>query len=104
MIADVVLLGLEDGDRTEALVRMGKRVIAIDLNPLSRTARAATVTIVDNVVRAFPLLVKYAREMKNLSREELEGVVARYDNRAVLASALRFMAQRLMELSRQLAQ
>ncbi|NIM45309.1 MAG: DUF137 domain-containing protein, partial [Nitrososphaeria archaeon] len=37
--ADVVLVPLEDGDRTEALRRMGKSVIAIDLNPLSRTAR-----------------------------------------------------------------
>ena len=35
--ADVILVPLEDGDRCEALVRMGKRVIAIDLNPLSRT-------------------------------------------------------------------
>jgi len=44
--SDVVLVALEDGDRTEALVRQGKKVIAIDLNPLSRTARFATVTIV----------------------------------------------------------
>ncbi len=31
--ADVVLVPLEDGDRCEALVRMGKTVIAIDLKP-----------------------------------------------------------------------
>ena len=36
--ADVVLVPLEDGDRCEVLVGMGKKVIAIDLNPLSRTA------------------------------------------------------------------
>jgi pantothenate synthetase (EC 6.3.2.1) len=47
--ADVVLVPLEDGDRTEALRRLGKTVIAIDLNPLSRTAQAASITIVDNV-------------------------------------------------------
>ena len=35
--ADVVLVPLEDGDRCEALVKMGKKVITIDLNPLSRT-------------------------------------------------------------------
>lgn len=51
---------LEDGDRTEALVRMGKRVVTIDLNPLSRTAVAAHVTIVDNLVRAMPALVEQA--------------------------------------------
>jgi 4-phosphopantoate--beta-alanine ligase len=53
----VVLVPLEDGDRTEALRRLGKTVIAIDLNPLSRTAQAASITIVDNVTRAMPKLV-----------------------------------------------
>ena len=52
--ADVVLVPLEDGDRCEALVNMGKTVIAIDLNPLSRTARSATLTIVDELTRALP--------------------------------------------------
>ena len=33
MKADTVLVPLEDGDRTEALVKMGKTVVAIDLNP-----------------------------------------------------------------------
>jgi 4-phosphopantoate--beta-alanine ligase len=50
--ADVVLVPLEDGDRCEALVALGKQVLVIDLNPLSRTARTATVTIVDEVARA----------------------------------------------------
>ncbi|MCK5113019.1 MAG: phosphopantothenate/pantothenate synthetase, partial [Thermoplasmatales archaeon] len=50
--ADVVLVSLEDGDRCQALRDMGKTVIAIDLNPLSRTARTASITIVDNVTRA----------------------------------------------------
>ena len=54
--ADVVCVPLEDGDRCEALVRNGKQVITVDLNPLSRTARTATVTIVDNLVRCLPLL------------------------------------------------
>ena len=43
--ADVVLVPLEDGDRCEALVKMGKKVITIDLNPLSRTAQTAHITI-----------------------------------------------------------
>ena len=37
--ADVVLVPLEDGDRAEALVKLGKLLITIDLNPLSRTAK-----------------------------------------------------------------
>lgn len=54
--ADVVFVPLEDGDRCEALRQMGKDVVTIDLNPMSRTAKQASVTIVDNVVRALPLL------------------------------------------------
>ena len=52
--ADTVFVPLEDGDRCAALVRNGKYVITVDLNPLSRTARTATVTIVDNLVRCLP--------------------------------------------------
>lgn len=52
--ADTVFVPLEDGDRCAALVRNGKHVITVDLNPLSRTARTATVTIVDNLVRCLP--------------------------------------------------
>jgi len=99
LVADVVLVPLEDGDRTEALRKMGKTVIAIDLNPLSRTARMASVTIVDNIVRAMPLLVREARELKSLSRSELEGIVKNYDNNQVLQEALRTILERLRELS-----
>lgn len=60
--ADVVLVPLEDGDRCEALKAMGKTVITIDLNPLSRTARAADVTIVDELTRALPLLAEALRK------------------------------------------
>lgn len=82
--ADVVLVPLEDGDRCEALIRMGKEVIAIDLNPLSRTARTATITIVDNVTRAIPNMIKMAEEMKNWSRDELIELKKSYDNRRTL--------------------
>ena len=63
-IADTVFVPLEDGDRTEALIRMGKKVIAVDLNPLSRTAVHATICIVDNVVRAIPILIQTILELK----------------------------------------
>ncbi|MCS5534655.1 MAG: phosphopantothenate/pantothenate synthetase, partial [Candidatus Poseidoniales archaeon] len=55
--ADVILVPLEDGDRCEALIAMGKTVCVIDLNPLSRTARKATITIVDELTRCLPLLL-----------------------------------------------
>ena len=56
--ADVILVPLEDGDRCEALVAMGKTVCVIDLNPLSRTAKMATITIVDELTRCAPLLLQ----------------------------------------------
>lgn len=52
--ADVVLIPLEDGDRAGALVKAGKIVLAIDLNPLSRTAVESHVTAVDELTRAVP--------------------------------------------------
>jgi 4-phosphopantoate--beta-alanine ligase len=86
--ADVVLLAMEDGDRTRALRRMGKRVIAIDLNPLSVTAQEADITIVDNVVRARPALVKEANGLKKAENGRLLGIVRDYDNRKALKEAL----------------
>ncbi len=87
-IADVVLVGLEDGDRCEILKKHGKKVIAIDLNPLSRTARMADITIVDNVTRAIPNMVKMAEELRDLDRSELEKIVKNYDNRCVLKQSI----------------
>lgn len=100
LIADVVFVPLEDGDRTEGLVRMGKRVIAVDLNPLSRTAQSASITIVDNLVRAMPLLVSEAVRLKGRDRGELEEIVRNYSNREALSESMRLMLERLQELSR----
>lgn len=85
--ADVVLVPLEDGDRTEALVKMNKKIIAIDLNPLSRTSQKATITIVNNIVRAIPEMIKIAKEMKKkiekgeLKKEELEQIIGNFNNK-----------------------
>lgn len=49
--SDVILVPLEDGDRCEALVAMGKDVLVVDLNPLSRSAMMGSVTIVDELTR-----------------------------------------------------
>ena len=84
--ADVVFVPLEDGDRCQALARSGKRVITVDLNPMSRTSRAATVTIVDNVTRAMPLLlarVGALRESPDAARAAVDG----YENARVLRAA-----------------
>ncbi len=89
--ADVVLVPLEDGDRCQALKDMGKRVITIDLNPLSRTARTADVTIVDNLIRAVPAVTAFVR---SLEKEPLlwKGIVEEYDNVENLENVLSRLA------------
>jgi len=87
--ADVVLVPLEDGDRAEALGAMDKAEIVIDLNPLSRSAQAATVPIVDNVVRAIPNITAHARELREADRDTLRKIVDEFDARATLEAAER---------------
>jgi len=94
--ADVVFVPLEDGDRTEALVKMGKKVIAVDLNPFSRTAQKATVTIVDNIVRALPLLISECKKFKKLPPKKLELIIRNYQNKKVLKEMEKFIKKRLM--------
>jgi len=84
--ADVVLVPLEDGDRCEALVKMGKKVITIDLNPLSRTAQTAHITIVDELTRCLPLLSDFIKEKKGLDS---------FDNKQCLSDVLNYMAERI---------
>jgi 4-phosphopantoate---beta-alanine ligase len=91
--ADVVLVPLEDGDRCGALVALGKTVIAVDLNPLSRTARTASLTIVDEVTRALPQITSACKE---LSGTECETLVASVDNDYLLSEAIREMTTRLL--------
>ena len=87
--ADVVLVALEDGDRCEALVKSGRTVIAIDLNPLSRTAQMAQVSIVDELTRVIEVLGDQLRKDADASPGELGERMAGYDNRAVLDEAVR---------------
>lgn len=94
--ADVVLVPLEDGDRCQALKAMGKTVATIDLNPLSRTARAADVTIVDELTRALPLLERRLRDAPGRGNRVAAGGAARaYDNRDVLRRVQARMARGL---------
>ena len=84
--ADVVLVPLEDGDRCEALVKMGKKVITIDLNPLSRTAQTAHITIVDELTRCLPLLSDFVKEKNGLDS---------FNNKQCLTDVLNYMAERI---------
>ena len=88
--ADVVFVPLEDGDRCEALRKMGKEVVTVDLNPMSRTAKQASITIVDNVVRALPLLCK---EIRKLTDSTTQDILKKYSNEAVLQKALQHISR-----------
>ena len=77
--ADTVLVPLEDGDRCEALVAMGKDVLVIDLNPLSRSSRGCSVAIIDEVSRVTKNLIQYIPEKPQ---------VTEWDNNAALQDAL----------------
>jgi len=87
-IADTVFVPLEDGDRTEALKRLGRKVIAVDLNPISRTAIWADITIVDNIIRVLPEMIKIAKELKSMSRVELKRIVDGFDNKRNIKNTL----------------
>jgi 4-phosphopantoate--beta-alanine ligase len=89
--ADTLLVPLEDGDRTEALVNIGKTVITIDLNPLSRTAKAAQITVVDNIIRAIPEMIIAAKHLKSKDKSILKKIVEEFDNESNLAESLRII-------------
>ncbi|MCE7740098.1 MAG: phosphopantothenate/pantothenate synthetase [Candidatus Heimdallarchaeota archaeon] len=97
--ADVILVPLEDGDRTMALRKMGKRVITIDLNPLSRTSIWSNITIVNNVIRAIPEMVSIAEKLRNKSKEDLLEIVENFDNHKSLQESLLYISQRLNNLA-----
>lgn len=95
--ADVVLVPLEDGDRAEALARMGKAVISVDLNPLSRTSRTADIPVVDELTRALRNIERFARDLHG-NRDEAARILREYDRRRNLAAVFAFLRWRLASL------
>ena len=94
--ADVVLVPLEDGDRTIALKKFGKKVITFDLNPMSRTAQTADITIVDNVIRGMQILIDTCMKLskKDLSRK------TKFDNQKNLAESILAIKKNLRRAAR----
>ncbi len=86
--ADVVVVPLEDGDRTMALRKAGKTVITFDLNPLSRTSQTADITIVDNVTRAMDLLIDYCKKLSAKNPSALQKIVDSFDNKKNLSQSI----------------
>ena len=77
------MVPLEDGDRCEALVAMGKTVIVIDLNPLSRSAKMGSITIVDELTRVVQNM------LENIENSVVDEA---FNNDQVLADALQHIA------------
>lgn len=90
-VADVVFVPLEDGDRTQALIDMHKKVITVDLNPLSRTAQTATISIIDNIVRSIPELVKTSKKLKQMNKTSLLNILNNFNNQYNLDNSLRII-------------
>ena len=77
--SDVILVPIEDGDRAKALVNMKKVVISIDINPLSRTSKTATVSICDEITRAVENIIGFVQDMRGRPDEILR-TIRSYDN------------------------
>jgi 4-phosphopantoate--beta-alanine ligase len=92
--ADLILVPLEDGDRCEALRKMGKTVIAIDLNPLSRTSLMASLTIVDEVTRALPMITGF---LGTIQEPEIALLSKSPDNNYFLREAMNEIHRRLAD-------
>ena len=84
----IIILGtLEAGDSCEALVEMGKTVIVVDLNPLSRSAKMASITIVDEISRV-------AKNMLNLiETNDLPDIEIEFNNNKNLQASVNIIAE-----------
>ncbi|HEX7514195.1 MAG TPA: phosphopantothenate/pantothenate synthetase [archaeon] len=98
--ADVVFAPLEDGDRAQALNKLGKVVLTVDLNPLSRTAVTSTITIVDEVTRAMKNMVSFAKHFDGeRDKDRLDALKASFDNFQNLKASYVVMQKRLQSLA-----
>jgi 4-phosphopantoate--beta-alanine ligase len=70
---------------------MGKKVITIDLNPVSRTAKAAQITIIDNIIRAIPEMIVVARKLKGKNESVLKKTIKEFDNKTNLSESLKII-------------
>jgi 4-phosphopantoate--beta-alanine ligase len=98
--ADVVFTPLEDGDKAQALTKLGKVVLTVDLNPLSRTAVTSTVTIVDEVTRVMKNMVNFAKQFDGeKDKDRLDALKASFDNFQNLKASYVVMQKRLQSLA-----
>lgn len=92
---DVIVVPIEDGDRAEALIAMGKTVISIDLNPLSRTSKVASVPISDEINRALENIARFVRELKG-NESEIKKIISGYSRVETRKGTVEFICDSLM--------
>ena len=71
---------------------MGKTVIVVDLNPLSRSAKMGSITIVDEITRV-------AKNLVNNFETQEEKLDFPFDNDSNLRLALKHINESLIDLS-----
>ncbi len=74
----------------------------MDLNPISRTSLAASVSITNNITRAIPEMIILAKELRSFTQEKLGEEKNKLSNELLLETGLKFMSDRLSNLSSEL--
>lgn len=89
---DVIVVPIEDGDRAEALVQMGKKVISIDINPISRTSKTATVPVSDEMSRALENIIRFVKELRG-NDGEIDSIISSFSNAESRREVLKEISQ-----------
>jgi 4-phosphopantoate--beta-alanine ligase len=71
------------------------------LNPLSRTAQKASITIVDNIVRAAPKLVEITKKLKEDGKKNCKKILANFDNKKNLSESIALINERLSNIAKE---
>jgi len=61
----------------------------------------ADITIVDNIIRAYPRMIEIVEELREKSKEELEAILKGYDNEKTLSDVLIYIRDRLGDLAKE---
>jgi len=91
--ADVALVMLEDGDRCEALANSGRKVISVDLNPMSRSATKAHVNICDELTRCLVVMTNRLAEVSSLTSAERQKLISDFDSEKAIKRSLKALRE-----------
>ncbi len=91
--SDVIIVPLEDGDRALALKNMGKKIITVDINPISRTSMCSDISIADNIVRVMPALIEEVKKFKSRETEK----DFKFDNNENIKKTIELMRSNLLD-------